>query len=57
MTFYLEMRNFVLGHRAINNSYLDRFKMVTSPMRTSKNSQLSSITLPGSFPESWCLSS
>jgi len=26
MTFYLEMRNFVLEHRAINNSYLDRFK-------------------------------
>ena len=26
MAFYLEMRNFVLGHRAINNSYLDRFK-------------------------------
>jgi pyrroloquinoline quinone (PQQ) biosynthesis protein C len=26
MTFYLEMKNFVLGHRAINNSYLDRFK-------------------------------
>ncbi|MDN5942428.1 MAG: iron-containing redox enzyme family protein [Nitrospira sp.] len=26
MTFFLEMRNFVLGHRAINNSYLDRFK-------------------------------
>ena len=26
MTFYIEMRNFVLGHRAINNSYLDRFK-------------------------------
>src|SRR5437868_1877463 len=26
MTFYLEMKNFVLGHRAINNSYLNRFK-------------------------------
>jgi pyrroloquinoline quinone (PQQ) biosynthesis protein C len=25
MTFYLEMKNFVLGHGAINNSYLDRF--------------------------------
>jgi len=26
MTFYQEMKNFVLGHGAINNSYLDRFK-------------------------------
>jgi pyrroloquinoline quinone (PQQ) biosynthesis protein C len=26
MAFYQEMRNIVLGHRAINNSYLDRFK-------------------------------
>jgi len=26
MMFYLEMKNFVLGHRAINNSYLDRIK-------------------------------
>jgi pyrroloquinoline quinone (PQQ) biosynthesis protein C len=25
MTFYLEMKNFVLGHGAINNAYLDRF--------------------------------
>jgi len=25
MTFYLEMKNFVLGHGAINNPYLDRF--------------------------------
>lgn len=25
MAFYQEMRNIVLGHRAINNSYLDRF--------------------------------
>jgi pyrroloquinoline-quinone synthase len=25
MTFYQEMKNFVLGHGAINNSYLDRF--------------------------------
>ena len=26
MTFFQEMRNIVLGHGAINNSYLDRFK-------------------------------
>lgn len=26
MTFYQEMRSVVLGHRAINNSYLDRFQ-------------------------------
>jgi len=26
MTFYQEMRNVVLGHAAIHNSYLDRFK-------------------------------
>ena len=26
MTFYQEMRNVVLGHGAINNSYLDRFQ-------------------------------
>lgn len=26
MTFYQEMRRVVLGHRAINNSYLDRFQ-------------------------------
>lgn len=26
MTFFQEMRNFVLGHGAINNLYLDRFK-------------------------------
>lgn len=26
MTFYEEMKHFVLGHGAINNSYLDRFK-------------------------------
>src|SRR5262249_32670322 len=26
MTFYSDMKNFVLEHRAINNSYLDRFK-------------------------------
>jgi pyrroloquinoline-quinone synthase len=26
MMFYREMRDFVLGHGAINNSYLDRFK-------------------------------
>lgn len=26
MTFYQEIKNFVLGHRAIHNSYLDRFK-------------------------------
>ncbi len=26
MTFYQEMRSIVLGHRAINNSYLDRFQ-------------------------------
>jgi pyrroloquinoline-quinone synthase len=26
MTFYQEMRSFVLGHGAINNPYLDRFK-------------------------------
>ncbi len=26
MTFFHEMRNIVLGHGAINNSYLDRFK-------------------------------